>query len=766
MRRTFSLRVVGVALILIATAGLALAATFPAGFTDTLLVRINDPIAMDVTPDGRMLITNQAGELMIYVDGAVLKTPALNLKNVTCSDKERGMLGIAVDPAFASNRYIYVYYTFDKYATKADADRANDCPRQESTQRPVNRLSRFVLGDDNRVDPASEKVLLDNIFSINANHDGGGLRFGKDGYLYIAIGDGGCDYADVQSCQANNDSSRDMHILNGKVLRITRDGGIPPDNPFRGAGTARCYDPAPGGNKRGLANPGQICQEAFAVGLRNPFRMAFDAEAATTRFFINDVGQYNFEEINEGRAGADYGWNCYEAERRNSSKGLCVSPSGMTGPIYSYNHNTGCKAVTAAAFVPRGVWPAEYDGAYIFSDYQCGKLFTLRQGSDGQYQASEFTPAGVSGIDMLFAPYENTQALYYITYNAGQRPNGELRRLAYTGQSNRPPEASLTANPTSGPGPLTVTFDASASSDPDGDTGLTYLWAFGDNATAETNSATTTHTYTSPGVYTATVTVRDDNGAYSTNPTALRIDVGNSAPVPTIEEPSATTIFSVGQRLVLRGSASDVDEGPLPDSALTWRVLLHHSDHDHPYVEATEGNNISFTAPAPEDLFATADSYVTIELIATDSHGATSTISRNVQPQRVTLTFASDPPGLKLGLDGGTVDNTVTTPHRQVSWAGYQLKLEAPATQEQNGQRLDFCRWSDGQPATRELVTPNKDTLYTAIYRPAGTCLGRLPDPQPASPPAHIFLPLLRQGLEPQPAGAPATPSMVFRATP
>ena len=124
---------------------------------------------------------------------------------------------------------------------------------------------------------------MDEIPSPSGNHNAGDLRFGNDGYLYVSVGDGGCDYAGNSGCAGANDASRDQHALVGKILRITSTGGIPPTNPFQGAGTARC-------NVTGRTTAGNKCQETFAWGLRNPFRIAFDPNTTATRFFINDVG--------------------------------------------------------------------------------------------------------------------------------------------------------------------------------------------------------------------------------------------------------------------------------------------------------------------------------------------------------------------------------------------------------------------------------------------------------------------------------------------
>ena len=168
----------------------------------------------------------------------------------------------------------------------------------------------------------------------------------------MSTGDGGCQYSDPVWCDRYNAASRDQNVLLGKVLRITRDGAIPPTNPFQGTDSARCA-------ATGVTTPGKKCQETFAWGLRNPFRMAFDPNAAGTRFFINDVGEITWEEIDLGTAGADYGWNVREGHCATGSTTDCGSPpAGMTNPIYDYNHDTGCMSVTGGAFVPNGIWPA------------------------------------------------------------------------------------------------------------------------------------------------------------------------------------------------------------------------------------------------------------------------------------------------------------------------------------------------------------------------------------------------------------------------
>jgi glucose/arabinose dehydrogenase len=397
------------------------AATLPSGFQDeTVVTGLDRPTAIAFTPAAHMLIATEAGVVRVYRNGALASQNVLDISGKVCSDQERGMMSVAVDPAFATNHFIYVYYTFKKlgacqYGSNGD------------TLLPVNRVSRFVLDANDVADPASETVLIDNIPAPEGYHIGADLEFGKDGNLYVSTGDGGCQYTDPVWCDHYNAASRDQNVLLGKVLRITRDGAIPSTNPYQGTDSARCA-------ATGVTTAGKKCQETFAWGLRNPFRMAFDPNASGTRFFINDVGEVTWEEIDLGKAGADYGWNVREGHCATDSETDCgAPPAGMTNPIYDYNHNTGCMSVTGGAFVPNGIWPAQYDGAYLFADLVCGKMFVLGQGSSGTYTRTDFAQGfGAYGlIDQVFGPNGLDQALYYINWAA---PGGqEIHRIVYTG---------------------------------------------------------------------------------------------------------------------------------------------------------------------------------------------------------------------------------------------------------------------------------------------------------------------------------------------
>ena len=291
-----------------------------AGFTlnESWITGLTSATAFAQAPDGRFFVAQQGGDLRIVKTGVLLSTPFVRLSVDAAG--ERGLIGVALHPNFASNRFVYVYYT-----------RINGGARN-------NRVSRFIASGD--VAGSAEQVLVDlpNLSSAT-NHNGGAMHFGNDGKLYVAVGD-------------NADSSKapDLNQLFGKMLRFNDDGSIPGDNPFcTTAGTLRCA--------------------IWARGLRNPF--TFAVRSSDGRIHINDVGEGVWEEINLGVPGANYGWPGTEGP---------TSAAGVTGPLFAYDHNdasasgmggffSGC-AITGGTFYPiSGPFPAAYRGSYYFTDF-------------------------------------------------------------------------------------------------------------------------------------------------------------------------------------------------------------------------------------------------------------------------------------------------------------------------------------------------------------------------------------------------------------
>lgn len=290
----------------------------PSGFSRTTFVSglTGTGTAMAFAPDGRLFVAQQGGALRVVKNGSLLATPFVTVS--TTANGERGLLGVALHPQFASNGYVYLYYT----STAGGAH---------------NRIVRYTASGD--VAAGGETVLVDlPTLSSATNHNGGAMHFGPDGKLYVAVGD-----------NATGSNAQSMSTTFGKMLRFNDDGTIPTDNPF--------YGTASGLNR-----------SIWALGLRNPFTFAF--QPGTARMFINDVGQSAWEEINDGAPGANYGWPAEE--------GSGGAPT-YTDPIYAYGHSgnptlvIGFSIVGAAFYGPSStLFPAEYQGSFFFGDYVSG----------------------------------------------------------------------------------------------------------------------------------------------------------------------------------------------------------------------------------------------------------------------------------------------------------------------------------------------------------------------------------------------------------
>jgi glucose/arabinose dehydrogenase len=338
------------------------AATLPAGFTETQFGPNvgSSPTAMEFAPDGRLFVCLQGGQLRVIENGVLLSTPFVTV--TTTANGERGLLGIAFDPSFASNQFVYVYYTV--------------------ITAPIhNRVSRFTANGNVAV-AGSETVILDlDNLSAATNHNGGAIHFGPDGKLYVAVGE-----------NANGANAQTLSNRLGKLLRIDADGSIPTDNPF--------FNIATGANRA-----------IWALGLRNPFTFGF--QTGTGRLFINDVGQSTWEEINDGIAGSNYGWSICE--------GFCSPPNAnLRDPLFEYGHGstgtTGCAIVGGAFYNPAITqFPASYVGKYFFGDLCSG---WIRLFDPSNSTASDFATGISTLVDLKVGP---EGSLYYLAQgNGGQ----------------------------------------------------------------------------------------------------------------------------------------------------------------------------------------------------------------------------------------------------------------------------------------------------------------------------------------------------------
>lgn len=372
-------------------------------------------------------------------------------------ERRAGLLGVEVDPNFgdAGNNFIYLYYTFKgngncatsttelrprpskqelsscrRLDAKRRVKRCRREARREATanyadpaQLPVNRVARFTMSGS-EVTPASEVVLLDKIPSLRGNHNGGDLAFDPDGLLYVSVGDSGCQVATrVERCSGSNQNAQYPNLLNGKILRITPDGDIPGGNAYDGPGVIRC-------KVSGRAVAGQKCAEIFALGLRNPFRIAFDPNAPRARFYINDVGQGTWEEIDEGQQGANYGWNYCEGRFVQGSTTKRCNSSSFEDPVHAYGRANNCGSITGGAFVPNQTsgandpWNA-YRGDYLYADFKCARIFAISPpNGSGFVGDADQVRSGLGRITVLAFNHAdaNDTNLYFATYSGLEGP--------------------------------------------------------------------------------------------------------------------------------------------------------------------------------------------------------------------------------------------------------------------------------------------------------------------------------------------------------
>lgn len=329
---------------------------------------LSSPVGAAAANDGtnRIFIIEKAGRIQIIENDSLASSPYLDITDrVGSGGSEQGLLGLAFHPRFAENGYFYVYYT----------DRNGDTV-----------ISRFQ-GSRDQADPASEKVLVTQDQPYE-NHNGGGLAFGPDGYLYASLGDGG----------AANDPhhyGQSTDTLLGKLLRIDVDNGdpygIPADNPFASGG-------------------GRL--EIWGYGLRNAWRFAFDP--ATGDLYIADVGQNQYEEVNFIPAGTpgglNFGWNHFEGQ--HEFEGHPPAGAALVTPVAEYDHGSGCSIT--GGHVYRGHMP-EWQGVYFYGDWCSGTVWGLLRLPDGTFQNN-----------VLFQGLGNITAF-------GQDEAGEVYLVDYSG---------------------------------------------------------------------------------------------------------------------------------------------------------------------------------------------------------------------------------------------------------------------------------------------------------------------------------------------
>ncbi len=615
-------------------------------FTKTVMDQnLNEPMELDFLDPDRIIFVERKGAIKIH-DLQAGRTETIATLDVFTGEEE-GLLGVAVDPNYAENHWIYLSYSH-----------------------PVDsliNLSRFVL-EGNVLDRASEKVLLSvPVQRHQCCHVGGSVEFDGQGNLFFSIGDNtnpfaSDGYAPIDErqgprlCRDNDDtrncnrspwdaqkSSANTQDLRGKILRITPQ----PDGTYT----------IPEGNL--FSDPAEGRPEIYVMGNRNPFRLAVDRH--TGYLYWGEVGPdarddnplrgpKGHDEVNQARAAGFFGWPYFVGDNKpyrdyDFATGQSGPPFDPMRPVNDSPNNTGARVLPPAqpAFIwyPYGASPefplvgsggrnAMAGPVYYYDDYPAsdvkfpryydGKLFiydwvrdwiaVVTMDEEGDYAWMEpFLPTTLdvsNTMDMLFGP---DGAMYILEYGKGwftQNLDARLSKITYNA-GNRPPQAQIAADHTVGATPLTVAFSGAASYDNDYDD-LRFAWDVDNDGTVDAREPAFTHTYREPGVYTAVLTVSDPSGAESR--ASVEILAGNAMPTLSLAVRPNRTFYFDDRPLVYEVSVTDPEDGALADGSIPPEQVVVSLQF------VPEGRDLTIPAQGHQELMTAATTALGKDLIA------------------------------------------------------------------------------------------------------------------------------------------------------
>jgi cytochrome c len=565
-----------------------------------------NPMKLDVAGDGRVFYVDRNGDVrIIRPDGST--TTAGNIDVYT--GQEFGLLGIVLDNDFATNGFLYLYYS-------------------PAGTEPVDRLSRFIMNGDT-LDLGSEVTLLEvDTQRTECCHAGGALEMDSQGNLYLATGDNTNPFAsdgytpiDERAGRAFWDAQRtsaNSNVLNGKVLRIHPEA----DGSYT----------IPDGNLFATGTP-NTRPEIYAMGFRNPFTIGIDPE--TDKLIVADygpdAGSANPNRGPDGRVEWNivdepgfYGWPYCVGENTpyidyNFATGASGQPFNCAGgPVNDSPNNTGIDQLPAAIpaelwmgksatgvpeiggsgaptasgvyrFDPESTsdrqWPAYWDGKAILGDWNDGRMFSIQP--DGP--VSDVVDVSRIFPDLSFFRIHDLEwgpdgALYVIDWGTGfggGNADSGIYRIDYV-RGARNPIAQLTTDQTSGPVPLTVQFSAAGSTDPEGSP-LSYAWDFDGDGTTDATEPEVSHTYTEPGNYLAALTVTTEDGRSAVKD--VEIVAGNTAPTITVNAPVDGGFFDFGDQIRYEVTVTDPEDGEVDCADVMTQPGLGHDEHSHGYEQ-------------------------------------------------------------------------------------------------------------------------------------------------------------------------------------
>ncbi len=700
------------------------------GFVEKkIALGLTAPTAVEFAKDGRLYIAEKSGRIkeLASVANPTVRVVA-DLGPQVYDYWDRGLMDIALHPDFPQTPYLYALYTLD--GKVGDTQAAGTVPRyRDDCGDPsgvgcvaAGRLVRIELGGTLAAVNASERVLVENWGQQFPSHSVGSLAFGPDGQLYVSAGEG-ANFQQVDDGSLGGNPLGDPPQAGGslRAQQVTLPAATPP-YPTWFDGKIIRVDPM---TTQQWLDPRQLIDPpaVVAVGLRNPFRLAFRPD--TQELWIADVGWDRKEEIDripnatQASGYLNFGWPCYEGSDRQDAfesgnyplcRSLYGTPGGHTPPWWDYDHGgevvpgddcgTGSSSIGGVAFYPGGNYPADYKDALFFADYARGCIWAMPTGNDGlpdPAQRRVLLSGSNSPVELEIGPGGD---VYWVDVH-----HGELKRLEYT-QGNRPPEAALLATPTAGPVPLTVAFDASASTDLDGEA-LGFDWDLdGNGSFCDASGSTASFVFATAGKFTPRVRVRDSRGG--TGEASVVITAGSSAPRPTIDRPLPFA-WKVGDVIDFAGRATDAEEGELPPSALTWDLVVHHCPSDcHLHFLKQESGVASGSFVAIDHEYPM---HLELRLTARDRDGLVGTTSIALRPKTTTVVVDSQPSGLQVAIN----EKVATAPFSRTVIVGSSNSLGAP-TQSQAGQTHQWQAWADGGPQNRTVIATEGAAPYLARF--------------------------------------------------
>ena len=631
LRRLGLIGAVGAAVLAIPTAAVAHPLPPDSSFQKVTLDDFpGEPMALAVLPDRRVLHTARTGEVRIHEPSTGRNVLAAKIP--VYQHDEEGVQGIALDPSFSANHWVYVYYS-PPLNTPADDPSTptvneGDAPSEGTAAdfapfKGVMRLSRFKLTGNTLQLGTEQKIIEVGTDRGMCCHVGGKIDFDRQGNLYLSTGDDSNPffsdgYAPIDERAGRNPvfdaqrSAGNTNDLRGKLLRIKpgRSGGytIPRGNLFK-----------PGTPK---TRP-----EIYAMGLRNPFRFTVDpvTDAVYLADYSPDAGQANPARGPAGQGRwmaitrpANYGWPyCVAPDQPyidyDFATGVSGAPFNCAHPVNDSPHNTGLRNLPpvhqaeviysyapSTAFPELGTggigpmggpayhydkrlksqvkWPASFDGLPLFAEWTRDYVKAFHLGRHGVTRIDDVLPSLVfdNPMDLEFGP---DGALYVLEYGDGyfaENPDAQLSRFDFV-RGGRTPIPVASATPASGQAPLTVSFSSAGTTDPDGDV-LTYAWDFDADGTVDSTSPNPTYTYTANGNYRPVLKVTDPTGRSAAAEVIL--PVGTLAPVVSFVTPTAGQPFNFGDTVTYEVTVAD--DAPVDCAAVTVTYILGHDQHGHP----------------------------------------------------------------------------------------------------------------------------------------------------------------------------------------